>query len=151
MFRLRLWHHLSPSFRAHQCLLHMLSSPTKLPFFSETLPTPFSSMLFRTCPSKIKSSEYLEATLLVSYIPQTKAELWAIVKDFLEVTKDPHRSSVEDKYSHSNVSISVLWLISASKFFLSVKARPSVQQKLLVGKILKGLENYSWETSPLIY
>lgn len=72
------------------------NSLTKLPFFSETLPTPFSSMLFRTCPSKIKSSEYLEATLLVSYIPQTKAELWAIVKDFLEVTKDPHRSSEED-------------------------------------------------------
>ena len=43
----------------------------------------------------MQSSEYLEATLLVSYIPQTKAELWAIVKDFLEGTKDPHRSSEE--------------------------------------------------------
>lgn len=71
------------------------NSLTKLPFFSETLPTPFSSILFRTCPSKIQSSEYLEATLLVSYIPQTKAELWAIVKDFLEGTKDPHKSSEE--------------------------------------------------------
>ena len=59
---------------AHGCLLYMLTSScanslTKLPFFSETLPTAFSSILFRACPSKIKSSEYLEATFLVSYIP----------------------------------------------------------------------------------
>ena len=85
---------------AHGCLLYMLTSScanslTKLPFFSETLPTAFSSILFRACPSKIKSSEYLEATFLVSYIPQTRAEPWAIVKDFLEVTKDSHRSSEE--------------------------------------------------------
>ena len=42
------------------------NAPSKLPLFSDTLPTPFSSKLIRTCPFKIKSSEDPEAKLFIS-------------------------------------------------------------------------------------
>ena len=48
------------------------NSLTKLPLFSETLLTPFSSELVRTCPFKIKNPE---ANPLISYTPWTKNEL----------------------------------------------------------------------------
>ena len=62
------------------------NSLAKLPFSSETLPTPFSSVPIRTCPSKIKSSEYPEAIPLISYILWTKPELQAVVKNFPKVS-----------------------------------------------------------------
>ena len=69
------------------------NSLAKLLLFSETLPTPFSSDLIRTCPFKTKPSEDTEAKHLISYIPWTNAELQAIVKDFPEVTEDPQKFS----------------------------------------------------------
>ena len=67
------------------------NSLTKLPHFSETLPTPFSSERIRTCPFKTKLSEDPEVKPIVSYSPWTKAELWATVKDFPKITKEPQR------------------------------------------------------------
>ena len=51
------------------------NSLTELPLFPEPLPTPSSSEPIRTCPFKIKPSEVPKAKTLISYIPQTKAEL----------------------------------------------------------------------------
>ena len=63
----------------------------KLLHFYKALLTPFSSELVKTYPFKIKFSEYPAAKAFVPYILRTKAELWAIVKDFLKVTLDLHR------------------------------------------------------------
>ena len=64
------------------------NSSTKLSLFSETLPTPFSSALVRTCLFKMKSSEDPEAKPLISYTTWAKAEMQAIVKDLPEETED---------------------------------------------------------------
>ena len=71
------------------------NSLAKLPLFSETLPTPFSSELVRIYPFKIKSSEGPEAKSLISYSTWPKDELRAIVKDSPKVTEDPHRFAEE--------------------------------------------------------
>ena len=66
------------------------SSLAKLPLYSETLPTPFSSEHLRTCPFKIKLSEDPETKLLILHIPRTNVTLQAIVKYFPQITKDHH-------------------------------------------------------------
>ena len=71
------------------------NSSTKLSLFSETLPTPFSSALVRTCLFKMKSSEDPEAKPLISYTTWAKAEMQAIVKNLPKVTKGPHRFAEE--------------------------------------------------------
>ena len=79
-------HHLPPSL---VCCLHLLytqfshtTSLIELTLFSGIFPTLFFSKLIRACPFKIKLSEDLEAKPLIFYIPQTEAELQAIVKEF---------------------------------------------------------------------
>ena len=64
------------------------NSLAKLPFFSEPLPTSSSSERIRTCPFKVKSPEDPNKPQ-ISYILWTKAQLWAIVKEFPKVTEDP--------------------------------------------------------------
>ena len=71
------------------------NSLVKPPLFSETLPVTFSFQPIGTYPFKIKPSEDLEAKPLISYMPWTKAELQATVKDFLKVIEDPHRFAEE--------------------------------------------------------
>lgn len=55
-----------------------------------------------------------EAQPLISYIPWTKVELWAIADNFPEVTEDMHRFAEELSIVYSKVSSWFLWLISAS-------------------------------------
>ena len=59
--------------------------------FPEPLPTPSSSEPIRICPFKIKPLEDPKAKPLISYVPLTKAEPQATVKDFPKVTEDSHR------------------------------------------------------------
>ena len=56
--------------------------PHKLSLLAESLPTPFSSELVRTCPYKMKPSEDPEVKSLISYIPWNKAELQVVVRDY---------------------------------------------------------------------
>lgn len=60
----------------------------KFPFSPDTVPTPFSSEFVRIRSFKIKSSEDPEAKPFIFYIPWTKAEMPAIVKDLPKVTED---------------------------------------------------------------
>lgn len=48
----------------------------------------------KTLPFRTRTSED-PATLLISYVPRTKAELRATVTDFLNVSEDPHRLAEE--------------------------------------------------------
>ena len=75
--------------------LPLTNSLAERSYFFETLPTPFSSELIRTCPLKIKPSEDPEAKPWISYIPWTKAKLRATVKYFPKVTEDLHRFAEE--------------------------------------------------------
>lgn len=72
---------------------HQFSLQT--PPFSETPPSPFLPEITWICRFKIKPSEDPEAKLLITYIPWTKAELWAIVKDLPKVTEDLDRLAEE--------------------------------------------------------
>ena len=74
------------------------------PFSLKLSPLPFPLKVVRTCTFKIKLSEVPEAKPLVSYLPLTKAELGAIVKDFPKVTKDPLGRWRNLFYTHSNLS-----------------------------------------------
>ena len=104
-------------------LLSTLNDPTLifLPNFPFSLKLSLlsSSETARTHPFKIKPSENTDVKLFVSHIPWTKAELWAIVKDFPKVTDDSHWFAEE-----FNIVIQtyqpVFWLIS-SKFILVSK------------------------------
>ena len=79
----------SPFFCCPQFL--QTNSFSELLFFSEILSTPSSSELIRIYPFKIKPDENPEAKPLITHIPWTNAEPWAIVKDFPKVTKHYHR------------------------------------------------------------
>ena len=46
--------------------------------------------LLKPAPLKIWPSEDIKAKPLISYVPWTKPELWAMFKDFPKVTEDPH-------------------------------------------------------------
>lgn len=72
---------------------HQFSLQT--PPFSETLPSPFLPEVTWIGRFKIKPSEDPEAKLLITYIPWTKAELWAIVIDLPKVTEDLDRLAEE--------------------------------------------------------
>ena len=110
----------------------------KLPFFSETLPTPFSSELIRTSPFNIKPSEDPEAKPFVSYISWSKAELWARVKDFPKVIADPRRLAEE-----FNSVIHTYWPGFSDLYqlvhMLVSEGQAQHSVKLITGKILKGL------------
>ena len=71
------------------------NSLTELPFFSEPLPAFSSLKRTKTCPFKIRPSENPNAKPLISYVPWTKAELQAVVKDFPQVTEGLHRFAEE--------------------------------------------------------
>ena len=90
--------------------------PHKLPLFTETLPTLFSSELVRTCPCKMKPYEDPEAKPLISYIPWTKAELQAIVKDFPLSNWRFSQICWGIQHSHSHLSTWFLWHTPASLY-----------------------------------
>lgn len=73
--------------------------PAEVPFFSEPLPLPTSSLIksIEICPFKIRLPKDPNSKHPISYVPWTKAKLKAIVKEFWKVTEDPHRFAKEFK------------------------------------------------------
>ena len=101
---------LLPSFYFRAALSSAPSDPSS--FYSSfwisillrTSPSSLSLNLSEPNPFKIKPSKDLTAKL-VSYVPWTKAELQATVKNFPKVTEDPHRFVEE-----FNTGIQTYWL-----------------------------------------
>lgn len=91
--------HLPSSLLCCTCLHCTLNSPhanslAKLPLFSQTLPTPFSSEFIRNCTFKISFLRIQKLIPFISYILWIKLNCEP-VKGFPKVTKGPHRFAEE--------------------------------------------------------